>query len=52
LLQSLFLRTLSRKPTVEEETKVEELLKSTPREELFRDLFWAILNSKEFLFNR
>jgi hypothetical protein len=52
LLQSLFLRTLSRKPTVEEETKVEELLKSTPREDLFRDLFWAILNSKEFLFNR
>ncbi len=52
LLDSLFLRTVSRKPTAAERAKVKELLKDTPRDELFRDLFWAILNSKEFLFNR
>jgi hypothetical protein len=52
LLDSLFLRTISRKPTAAEQAKVKELLKDTPREELFRDYFWAILNSKEFLFNR
>jgi len=52
LLEELFLRTLSRKPTSVEQVKVKELLKDTPRDELFRDLFWAILNSKEFLFNR
>lgn len=52
LLEALFLRTVSRKPTSAELTKVKELLKDTPRDELFRDLFWAILNSKEFLFNR
>ncbi|HEV3437324.1 MAG TPA: DUF1549 domain-containing protein [Gemmata sp.] len=52
LLETLFLRTVSRKPTSAERAKVKELLKDTPREELFRDLFWAILNSKEFLFNR
>jgi hypothetical protein len=52
LLDALFLRTLCRKPTTAERTKVRELLKDTPRDELFRDMFWAILNSKEFLFNR
>jgi hypothetical protein len=52
LLDSLFLRTLARRPTAEEKTRVLRLLGETPRDELFRDLFWAILNSKEFLFNR
>ncbi len=52
LLQKLFLRTLARPPSSAEQSKVAELLKDTPRQELFRDLFWAILNSKEFLFNR
>ena len=52
LLEKLFLRTVSRKPTSLEQAKVKELLQDTPRDELFRDVFWAILNSKEFLFNR
>jgi hypothetical protein len=52
LLDALFLRTLARKPSATERAKVKELLQDTPRDDLFRDLFWAILNSKEFLFNR
>jgi hypothetical protein len=52
LLDELFLRTYARKPTAAEKAKVVELLGDTPRDELFRDLFWALLNSKEFLFNR
>jgi hypothetical protein len=54
LLDELFLRAYSRKPTAEERATVAVLLKDkdTPRDELFRDLFWALLNSKEFLFNR
>lgn len=54
LLDELFLRVYARKPTAEEKAKVVELLKGkdTPRDELFRDVFWALLNSKEFLFNR
>jgi hypothetical protein len=54
LLDELFLRAYARKPTAEEKAKVTALLKDkdTPRDELFRDLFWALLNSKEFLFNR
>ncbi len=52
LLDALFLRTVSRLPTATERAKVNELLNTNPREDLFRDLFWALLNSKEFLFNR
>jgi hypothetical protein len=51
VLEGLFLRALARKPTAEERAKVRELLKDAPREEVFRDLFWAVLNSKDFLFN-
>ncbi len=54
LLDELFLRAYSRKPTAKEVATVAALLKDkdTPRDEVFRDLFWALLNSKEFLFNR
>ena len=52
LMDALFLRTVSRKPATGERAKVKELLKTDPREDVYRDLFWAILNSKEFLFNR
>jgi hypothetical protein len=52
LLEELFLRTISRKPSKQEQAKIKDFLKETPREELFRDVFWAVLNSKEFLFNR
>ncbi len=54
LTEELFLRVYSRKPTAGEAKTVAMLLKDkdTHRDELFRDLFWALLNSKEFLFNR
>jgi hypothetical protein len=54
LLEELFLRAYARKPTADESEKVLALLKGkeAPRAELFRDVFWALLNSKEFLFNR
>jgi hypothetical protein len=51
VLDELFLRTLARLPSDAERAKVRELLKDAPRDELFRDLFWALLNSKDFLFN-
>ncbi len=52
LLDALFLRTYSRLPTEKERDVVTGLRKNTKREDLFRDLFWALLNSKEFPFNR
>jgi hypothetical protein len=53
LLDALFLRTYSRLPTDPERAVVKKLhAAGTKRDDLFRDLFWALLNSKEFLFNR
>lgn len=54
LLDALFLRTLTRKPTAAERAAVMAFLaeKDANRTAVYRDLFWAILNSKEFLFNR
>jgi hypothetical protein len=52
LLEALFLRTYSQLPTDAERDVVKKLLKDGQRDDVFRDLFWALLNSKEFLFNR
>ncbi len=52
LTESLFLRTLSRPPTADEKTAVTGALKGgDPRDEVFRDLLWALLNAKDFAFN-
>ena len=49
----LFLAALGRKPTPAEMQAVETALtEGDPREEVFCDLLWALLNSKEFTFNR
>jgi len=55
-VERVFLLALSRKPTAAEATKFLALMGearkegSTPRE-ILEDLFWAVLSSKEFLFN-
>ena len=52
LTESLFLRTLSRPPTIDEKTAVTGALKGgDSRDEVFRDLLWALLNAKDFAFN-
>ena len=51
-IDRLFLTTLSRKPNqTETNTVTSQLNQGGPREEVFRDLLWALLNSKEFSFN-
>jgi hypothetical protein len=54
LIDAMFLRVLARKPTEKELAEIAKFRndKTLTRDELFRDLFWALLNSKEFLFNR
>ena len=43
---------LSRKPTDDELTKITGLLKDEKQKEPFlNDVFWSLLNSKEFVFN-
>jgi len=52
LIAALFLSTLSRPPTADERTAVKKLLaEGDPRNEVYRDLLWALLNSKAFAFN-
>jgi len=51
LATELFLSTLCREPTDAEWSAVQVALKDGPRDEVFHDLLWALLNSKEFVFN-
>ncbi|MDB5386001.1 MAG: hypothetical protein JWM11_1647, partial [Planctomycetaceae bacterium] len=51
VLEELYLLTLGRVPMDAERAVVLETLKSTSRDALFRDVLWALLNTKEFAFN-
>jgi hypothetical protein len=51
VVEALFLSTLARRPREAERKTVDKLLAEGDREETIRDLFWALLNSKEFVFN-
>ena len=49
IVEELFLATLSRMPTEANRTAVGKALAADEgRDEVFRDLFWALVNSKEF----
>ncbi len=51
-MDELFLTAFARQPTDKERQTVRKLLADgEPRDEVFRDLFWALLNSKSFSFN-
>lgn len=50
-IEELFLATVGRPPTAEESGRIEPILASGERREALIDLFWALLNSKEFTFN-
>jgi len=47
----LFLATLCKLPSPAQRETIQKSLTEDSREEVFRDLFWALLNSKEFAFN-
>ncbi|MFQ3652329.1 MAG: DUF1553 domain-containing protein, partial [Gemmataceae bacterium] len=52
IIEELYIRTLSRKPTAVEMKKLTDLIASEkdPRQAL-EDVFWSLLNSREFMFN-
>ena len=51
-LESLFLSALSRKPTAAESKRLLSFLqKAETKQQAYGDIFWAMLNSSEFLFN-
>jgi hypothetical protein len=52
LVENLYFRTVCRPPTAEELSHwAAELKQSSSRSEAAEDLFWALLNSREFAFN-
>jgi hypothetical protein len=55
IVTELYLRTLTRHPTAGEVEKIDKLLAETPKpndqRQILEDLFWALLNSDEFIFN-
>ena len=52
VVDGLFLATLGRRPTDEQWRTIESSLSgSGDRPGVMRDLLWALVNSKEFLFN-
>ena len=54
IIENLYLRGLSRYPTPSEARQMKVLLDETPSEEIraaLEDVYWAVLSSREFLFN-
>ena len=51
IIEELYLATLSRRPSAEEQSACREFLAASPNpKECYEDLLWALLNSKQFLF--
>jgi len=52
LVENLYLVTFNRKPTAEELTAASRIIQDAPSRPIgAQDLFWGLLNSKEFMFN-
>ncbi|MEM7146440.1 MAG: DUF1549 domain-containing protein [Verrucomicrobiota bacterium] len=52
ITKDLYIRTLSREPLANEKQKILGFFKNPEQEQaILEDVFWSLLNSKEFLFN-
>ncbi len=52
IIEELYLRCLSRPPTAEEMVKLQKFLAPDAKpEDVLNDVFWSLLNAKEFVFN-
>jgi len=52
VIETLYIRCLTRRPTDEERQRLGALVAGTDNPQAaLEDVFWALLNSREFLFN-
>jgi hypothetical protein len=52
IIDELYIRCFTRKPNVEEKKKLMDVVgASENKQQMLEDVFWALLNSREFLFN-
>jgi hypothetical protein len=52
IIEELYVRCLSRKPLPQEAAKLESLVAAEPdKKKALEDVFWSIMNSREFMFN-
>ena len=52
IIESIYVRALTRKPTPEEHAALMALVnESQDKGKTLEDIFWAVLNSREFVFN-
>ena len=52
VIENLYLRCLSRKPTAQEAAKLQAFFTPGAKpEQVLNDIFWSLLNAKEFVFN-
>jgi len=52
IIEELYIRCLSRKPTEKERASLAEILaEEKEKQPVLEDIFWSLLNSREFIFN-
>ncbi len=52
IIDELYIRCLSRKPTPDEKTKLDSFVAAeSDKQKVLEDVFWGLLNSREFMFN-
>ena len=52
ILDEIYLSTLSRYPSADERTLLQGVFTASDRQAAVEDVFWSVLNTKEFLFNQ